>query len=255
MIAKTEAVVLSAMKFRDTSKIVRLYTKEFGKVSVIAKGARDAKSKFRGSLEPMNYVGCVIYRNNNRELQLLSQCDIIQTFRSLSDSMEKMFAAMSAVELVDIVSHGEDENQTLFDLLLNHIRVVNSATKQPSLALYYFETKLSELLGFKPELMRCTHCENCMEREEENYRGYATTSSGILCANCSEGLNNAEKISTASLAVLQRLQAANVVDSIMDMQLQPGTHDEVQRSLRSHLQNHIEGFRGLHSEEVFAAIL
>ncbi len=255
MIAKTEAIVLSAMKFRDTSKIVRLYTREFGKVSVIAKGARDAKSKFRGALEPMNHVACVMYRNNNRDLQLLSQCDIMQSFRSVSDSMEKMFAAMSAVELVDIVSHDEDENQTLFHLLLNHIRVVNSATKQPSLALYYFETKLSELLGFKPELMRCTHCEKSMEREEENYRGYATTSSGILCKNCSEGLNNAEKISTASLAVLQRLQAANVVDSIMDMQIQPGTHDEVRRSLRSHLQNHIEGFRGLHSEEVFAAIL
>ncbi|MBI5473011.1 MAG: DNA repair protein RecO [Ignavibacteriae bacterium] len=131
MIVKTEAIVLSAMKFRDTSKIVRLYTKEFGKVSVIAKGARDAKSKFRGGLEPTNHVACVIYRHSNRELQLLSQCDIVQSFRTLSDNLEKMFAALSAVELVDLVSHGEDENQTLFTLLLNHIRVVNDATNHP----------------------------------------------------------------------------------------------------------------------------
>ncbi len=255
MIVKTEAIVLSAMKFRDTSKIVRLYTREFGKVSVIAKGARDAKSKFRGALEPMNHVVCVMYRNNNRDLQLLSQCDIMQSFRSVSDSMEKMFAAMSAVELVDIVSHDEDENQTLFNLLLNHIRVVNGATKQPALALYYFETKLSELLGFKPELMRCTQCEKRMDGGEENIRRPAIASSGVLCADCSEGWNNSERISRATLLVLQRLQSVEGASSIMDLELLPGTHEEVRRSLRSHLQNHIEGFRGLHSEEVFAAIL
>ena len=107
MIVKTEAIVLSAMKFRDTSKIVRLYTREFGKVSVVAKGARDAKSKFRSALQPMSHVSAVIYKNDNRELQLLSQCDSITSFHHLTEDMEKMCAALSALELVDVVTHDE----------------------------------------------------------------------------------------------------------------------------------------------------
>jgi DNA repair protein RecO (recombination protein O) len=255
MIVKTEAIVLSAMKYRDTSKIVRLYTREFGKISVIAKGARNGKSKFRSALEPMSHVSTVIYKTDNRDLQLLSQCDAIESFRHLSEEMEKMYAVMTAIELVNVVSREEETNETLFDLLLNHIRIVNTATNHSVVALYYFEMKLLELLGFKPELSFCVYCEEGMDRKREEKRSYALARDGILCAECSDGSSASDKISLGTLTTLQRLQQANSVESLMNLHFSHLINQEVRRSLRQHLRTHVEGFHGLRSEEVFAAIL
>ena len=97
MILKTEAIVLRTMKYRETSRIATLYTKEAGKLSVIAKGARDGRSRLAGALQPMNHVAAVIYTRESRELQLLTQCDIIAASRALTDDLDRMAAAMAVV--------------------------------------------------------------------------------------------------------------------------------------------------------------
>lgn len=254
MIVKTEAIVLSSMNFRDTSKIARLYTEQFGKISVIAKGARDPKSKFRSSLEPMSYVSAVIYKNENRELQLLSQCDSKTVFYHLTEEMGKMHAAMSAVELVDIVTHDEERNENLFGLLLNHLHVVNTATKSEIVALYYFETKLAMLLGLMPNLHMCLHCQRKLDEDTKGQRRFVLMEDGVLCDECSSH-SPKRKISPAALRIMQRMQDVGSADAIMSLQLTPLVKDEVGRSLREHLTMHVEGFRGLRSEEVFGAIL
>ena len=80
MLTKTEAVVLKAVKYRETSKIVTLYTKKFGKINAVAKGAMLTTSKFGASLEPMSYILAVLYKKETREVQFLSQADLIKPF-------------------------------------------------------------------------------------------------------------------------------------------------------------------------------
>ncbi|MBX2989963.1 MAG: DNA repair protein RecO [Bacteroidetes bacterium] len=254
MIVKTEGVVLSKMKYRDTSKILRLYTREFGKISVIAKGAREAKSKFRSALEPMNHVACVIYKKDNRDLQLLSQCDVVTPFRYLSEDMEKMRVGLSVVELADIASHAEERNEILFSLLVDVLQTVNAATKNAVYALYYFEMKMSAILGFDPQLESCVHCNVGIPEGLEESGRYVVTHDGILCKNCSD--NSGRKgISASSVRSLQQMRHATTSESVMNMNLSPSVNEEVQYSLHRHLRHHIEGFRGLRSEEVFATLL
>jgi DNA repair protein RecO (recombination protein O) len=252
MIVKTEAIVLSAMKYRETSKIVRLYTREFGKLSVIAKGAREGKSKFRSALEPMNRVTCVIYRNENRELQLLSQCDVVESFRYLSEDMEKMSVAMAAIELVNVVTHDEEANELLYSLVVELLETVNRATNDVSVALYYFEMKLADILGFKPELYECSYCGK--EISKGIAEGLSMSGSGVVCSECSVQVSAARRISAGTLDALQGLQQEEKLASVMHGQLSPTCRIELRDVLREHLQNHIEGFRGLKSEKVFTAI-
>lgn len=255
MIVKTEAIVLSKMKFRDTSKILRLYTREFGKMSVLAKGARGARSPFRSALEPMNYVAAVIYKKENRELQLLSQCDVLKSFRHLTEDMEKMSVVMSALELVTIVSHDEERNEPLFLLLRDLLDVVNDETKKPDAALYYFESKLAALLGFRPDLHFCAQCgKKVDEKELAGNTRFSVTDDGVVCAECSE-LSDAPAISPVAVRIMQRLQEVDSFDAALNIHLTPAVKEEVANALRRHLQRHIEGFRGLRSEEVFADIL
>ena len=186
MIVRTEAVVLTSMKYRESSRILKLYTRSSGKVSVIAKGARQTKSKFGSALQPMAHVTAVLYWKVDRDLQLLTQCDIVVHFRHLGEDIERMSGGMAVVELVDAVSHAEEENVPLFELLVNTLGAMNNATKQPRNALYYFEVHLLDILGFRPNFSSCFHCgipldERALGGQEGELR---VGLGGILCGRC-----------------------------------------------------------------------
>ena len=76
-ILRTEAVVMKGWKLGETSKILSLFTRDFGKVKVVAKGGRGSKSKFKGCLEPLTHLRIFYYDKRTRDLQLLSQADLI----------------------------------------------------------------------------------------------------------------------------------------------------------------------------------
>ena len=256
MIVTTEAIVLRTRKYRETSVIATLYTRAFGKISVIAKGARDRKSKFGSSLQPMNHVRAVMYLKDTRELQLLSQCDIVESFSGLSDDLDRMTPALSAVELVDLTIHAEEENQPLFRLLADVLRTANSATKNGILALYYFEAKLLDILGFRPELGRCAGCGLPLDGTAE-VRGKADfrmSPGGLFCQGCSSRGLGLERVSPAAVRVLQRLQALTDPEAATRIALSKGVRGEVAAALRKYLETHVEGLQRRKADAVFAAL-
>ena len=256
MIVTTEAVVLRTRKYRDTSLIAALYTRAYGKISVLAKGARDRKSTFGSSLQPMNYVQAVLYRKETRELQLLSQCDILVPLRGLSDDLDRMASAMSAVELVDLVSHAEEENEPLFRLLTSVLRTLNGATKNWFLALYYFESKLLDILGFRPEFGRCSECGSVLDEKTltTHRRELRLSPGGLVCPSCSSRGLGLEPVSAASARVLQRLQELSDPEAATRISLSPKVKNEVSGALRKYLEMHVEGLGKRKAEAVFAAI-
>ena len=257
MIVTTEAVVLKTMKYRESSRILTLYTREFGKLSVIAKGARERKSKFGSALEPMSYVNAVLYKKDTRELQLLSQCDVVKPLQHLSEDMERMAAGMGVVELVDAVSHAEEENKPLFALLLNTLNAINNATKNALNALYYFEIRLLDIMGFRPNINACFNCGASFEERAtgpgvlELHVSYG----GVLCAACSSKGMGLAAISAGTVKVLQRLQEVSDVEAVTRIKMSPQMKNEVRRTLRHYLQTHVEGLRTLKSEAVFSSIM
>jgi DNA repair protein RecO (recombination protein O) len=254
MIVKTEAIVLRTMRYRETSRIATLYTQEVGKISVIAKGARDGRSRLGGALQPMNHVGVLLYMKESRDLQLLTQCDIARPFPGLSTDLDRMAAAMAAVELTDAVTPAQEPNRGLFDLLSSTLDAVSHATKQPGNALYYFELQLLAIIGFRPDMRICTNCRKQVE-PRAGRGGVRLSANGILCPDCSGKGLGLEPVSPAGLAVLQRLQETGDPASATRMVLSAGVRGEIAGVLRRFLLGHVEGLRTLRSEAVFSSIL
>jgi DNA repair protein RecO (recombination protein O) len=257
MIVTTEAVVLRTRKYRETSTIVSLYTRAFGKISAIAKGARDRKGKFGSALLPMSYVSAVMYKKENRDLQLLSQCDLLESFRALSDDLQRMAPGMMVVELVDIIAHSEEENQPLFRLLVSTLKSINIATKNASLALYFFEMKLLELLGFKPNLHRCAECSSALDEATlaSGRKELHLSPAGLVCPSCSARGLGLEPVSAPATRILQRLQELTDVDAATRISMTQKTRNEVAGTLRKYLETHVEGLGRLKAEAVFSSIL
>ena len=254
MIVKTEAIVLRTMKYRETSRIATLYTKDRGKISVIAKGARDRRSRLGGALQPMNQVAVLFYLKESRDLQLLTQCDTSRPFPGLSADLDRMAAGMAAVELTDAVSPADEPNAELFDLLSSTLDAVSHATNQPGNALYYFELHLLGIIGFKPDLLHCTVCRTPVTPPQGGGELHMARN-GILCAGCSAKGLGLETITQTALAVIQRLQEAGDPASATRMVLTPRVRGEIAGLLRRFLLGHVEGLRTLRSESVFSTLL
>ena len=118
MIVSTDAIVLRSMKYGETSKIVTLYSKKFGKIRVMAKGARSAKSKFGASLEPMMHSSIILYKKEQRDLHLLSKSELSRPFLKFGGNGDRLAAGLALVELVNLVMHDEEENLPMFGLLV-----------------------------------------------------------------------------------------------------------------------------------------
>ncbi len=152
MLVTTEAVVLSTLKYGDTSKIAHIYSKEYGKISIIAKGVRTSKSKLSSFIEPLNYCSVSFYKKNSTNLHLLSQAEFVKNFPYLKNSYQNLFIGFSLLEAIAKTLEDSDANTDIFSLLIKSISLLNEPDVNPYSVFTSFNIHLSKKLGFMLDL-------------------------------------------------------------------------------------------------------
>jgi DNA repair protein RecO (recombination protein O) len=202
---KSPAIVLKSIKWKDTSKIVTLFTREVGKISVIAKGARQAKSKYQGILESINLLEVVIYLSTTRKLQLLGQTTLEDTFQKIRVDYEKTGYAFALLELTDIFFKEGSIDAIYFDFLIILLSEVGKIA-DPRIVFWYYLIKLSSYLGFKPEFNYCSICNRSIVSEEV---GFSIREGSIICKNCGSSSDREWNLSITARKSLSELQKLN----------------------------------------------
>jgi DNA repair protein RecO (recombination protein O) len=149
MIINTEAIVLNSKKFGDTSKIVSLYTKEAGSISVIAKGARKPNSKFGSSLEALSYSQTSIYFSPHSSLHLLSKSEIHRPLRHIQESYDHLSAGLMIVESIIQSQETNEPNPELFSMLADSVVLLNGLPDNPFSLFALFQERLAQIMGFE----------------------------------------------------------------------------------------------------------
>ena len=259
MLTKTEAIVLKSMKYGDTSKIVSFYTRQFGKLKGIAKGARKPNNKFGSALEPFTRVSLVVYRKENRDLHLISQCDSIDSYRKLNDDLGRISAGLAVLELVDRLTHGEEENASLFALLTDTLSTLNDTTRNCQSLQRAFQLKCTALFGFAPALEACAACGRSLGAGELIARvGFQLTDGAIICPECwrsrrTGGSPFQMTISAPALRVLQRFLSASM-NRIPAVVYNEEVGNELDEALRLYFRYHFEHANELRSLKLIKSI-
>lgn len=255
MIVSTDAIVLRSMKYGDTSKIVTLYSRKYGKIRVMAKGARTSKNKFGASLEPMVHSSVVLYKKEHRDLHLLSKCEIASPFLELNGEGAKMAIGLAMIELVNMVMHDEEENQPMYTLLLESLRAVDESHKNPENIFFAFELRMAEIFGYRLNIQHCARCGRSLLDEPATEFGYILLASGSgICSDCHSVHKLAGvKVPLRLLQSLSRLSAASV-QSVSDEPLSRSMQSEMLAVLQTYLKYHIEGVRTLRSLSLFTNV-
>ncbi|ASQ89681.1 DNA repair protein RecO [Prosthecochloris sp. GSB1] len=155
MLAKTQGIVLRETKFRDQSKICSLYTRDFGRISVILKGGRNPKNRLSGIFSTGNLLEIVIYRKENRDIQLVREARIVHSPLTAEPDLERYSALYQLIETVKSATRGEERNTRLFDALSVTIERLCSPAGDYNVLLAWFMLRLITSLGFEPSLDRC----------------------------------------------------------------------------------------------------
>lgn len=242
-ISKTEAVVTKSTKLGETSRIVWLYTKDFGKIKVVAKGARSSKSKFGSSLELFTHSSLVFYQKDRRDLQLLSQSDALRHFQALERDVARFAFASACLELLDGMVMGEEPNPPLFQLLLDVLANLETCPREGLKSVFWaFELKTAELLGYKPELFLCARC----GKEEAGLSRFAPLKGGLLCKACASREPDSFEISPETRELLRSLLKEDFAHASA-VNPPAKLEGEVDRIIEVFLQFHVGRLPGLKS--------
>ena len=148
-IIRTRAFVIKTIPFKDTSLIARLFTESHGKVAVLAKGARNLKSPFRGYLEPLSLLEVQFYYKPTRDIQTLSQAETIRSFLSNSTEIEPTIMATAILECIEKFIRDHHEDVPVFTLVLDALNYIEAQSDNSQLAFVYFILNLTTLMGYE----------------------------------------------------------------------------------------------------------
>ncbi|MFH0847476.1 MAG: DNA repair protein RecO [Chloroflexota bacterium] len=225
---QTEAIIIKKIKLGEADRILTLFTPDLGKIRAVAKGVRRPRSKMSGHLELITYS--LVSLSRGRNLDTISGSQTIEGFLPLKSDLELTAAALYTLELIDQFTEERQENQPLFQMLLETLRHLAEGGDR-EMTLRYFEMRLLDLTGYRPELYACVACGKALE-PVTNF--FSAGAGGMLCPACRHS-SYSNPISINSLQVLRWLQSGNY-ETICGLRPADTPLDELRRVLRSYIR-------------------
>lgn len=184
-IVTSRSVVLQTYRYSDTSKILRLLTRDRGPVSVIARGALRPRSRLSGVLEPFAEGMATFYLKANRDLHTLSGFDLLRERQALGADLARFAGASVLCELVMRLAPGEPD-AALFDVLVDALDTLIEAPATRVRAVAASRIwRLVALLGFAPTVAVCIECGRTPEPERP--ARFDLAGGGLRCHRCASG--------------------------------------------------------------------
>ncbi len=237
---KAEGVVLRHQDYGEADRLLTVYTREQGKLRLLAKGVRRLRSRKAGHLEPFTRVQLLLARG--KEMWLVTQADTLDAYLPLRDDLVKTGYAAYVMELVDRFSYDEGANREIYHLLIATLERI-SAAEDVFLPVRYYEIRLLDQVGFRPELFRCVKCGKEIVAEDQFF---SAEQGGALCPRCGIQQSGTLPVSMPALKYFRHLQRSTYAEALR-AQITPAVRAEMERLIHFYLTYILE--RGLNAPE------
>ena len=201
---RASAVVLRHTDWGEADRLLTLYTRDQGIVRALAKGARKVTSRKAGHLQPFTHI--TVQLAKGRDLLIVTQVETVNAFLPLHDDLVKTGYAAYVVELLLRFSYEEEgADPSIFRLLVDTLDRIEKE-EDAWIATRYYEVRLLDAVGFRPQLFECVNCGREIMAEDQFF---SFTSGGVICPRCGEGIPNLTKISLEALKYLRHFQRSS----------------------------------------------
>lgn len=247
---KTAALIIKKTDYRETSQIITCFTRDCGKLKLLAKGAKRPKNNFEGPLDLLQYIRITFIdksgsgRSHTSGLNLLIDSKIQDGFEALRSNLHRFYQASYVAEFLNELTPEGQNHPELFELALKTLRelVTDNAAAHASLVLSSFKAQAIKNLGYMPHTKSCAQCTGKVTPGTAKTVLFSNQAGGALCHKCaSRQLRNNHNITT-NLAVLSLFN--NLANALTTSLKRIKITDEVMQGLRKLLGYHISCIAG-----------
>lgn len=202
---RSPCLILRRLDAFETSLIVTGFSRELGKVSALAKGARRLKSPMLGGLDLLGHSDMVLLHKASEALDLVTEATPIERFDALRRDLAALYAGYYIAELLSELTDFHDPHPLLFDAALITLRHLGDPVLRPKRVIR-FELACLRELGLMPALEDCAHCGTPVEPDSNRDRvAFGLATGGVLCPSCRPGVPHVATLSGRTLQGMQVL--------------------------------------------------
>ena len=225
-----EGVIVSELDWKESSRIINVVTKEYGKIGMIAKGARQLKSKLRTGTMNLTH-GCFHIYYKEGKLSILTEVDVINDYPNIKNNLTKLATATYIIDVFDQVIKHEFEEAWYDDFIatLNKIDEGYDTTVITSI----FELKVMRIMGIMPELNSCITC-----GDKNSIVTFSIAKGGFVCNECTE----LDQIFSEKTIKLLRMLSYVDIAKITKLDIKP----EIVKELDLIISQYFEEYSGLY---------
>jgi DNA repair protein RecO (recombination protein O) len=199
---KTTGIIIKRHNFGEADRILTIYTREYGKIKVLAKGVRKTHSKLGGHLELFYVTEFLIHKGKN--IDIVSGAELKKRYKNIDDkNLINYFFAIS--ELLYFATEEREENIAIYNLtdeILSKISCLNVFV-----LFFLYELKLYNYLGYHPETGKCAMCGKNLVSKEVNFLFRV---GGTICQECARKKSESIKISDNTYKIIRFAKNASV---------------------------------------------
>ena len=208
---KTDGVVLRIVEFSESSCIVTWFTRDFGKVTTMAKGARRRKNPYEGAIDVLSFSKIVFLHKRSDSLDLLTEAKLERRFRTAAKDLHRLYCGYHLLELLNCLTDDFDPHPALYDQLERTlVRLESEESLAPLMTC--FELQLLKELGHSPEWKFCVNCG--VEIERHSRVAFAPVEGGVVCRRCRVGRRQVISIARQVADELEFLSRANLSQGV-----------------------------------------
>ena len=185
---QSDAIVLRVYPWSETSCVANLYTRDYGKLSVLAKGARRPKSPFEAALDLLSICRVVFIAKSADTLDILTEAKLVKRFRIGSRDLLRLNCGYYVAELLDRLTDKGDKQPEIYDLAERTFLELGELQNEPRALVLRFELQMLRMIGQLPSWQYCAQCGN--DPTDGNSGDgviFSSLSGGVLCRKCLAG--------------------------------------------------------------------
>ncbi|MCF7809814.1 DNA repair protein RecO [bacterium] len=233
---KDEAIVIRSIRHGETSRIATLFTMKNGKITVIAKGARRAKSSaVGGNIETLNHIEAIIYFKPSRSVQTLGNVTLIKHFPHIKSNLTLTGYATAIAEMLNHSFTEGEVDPDVFNAAVNTLTRFEEETIDSRIILWVFQLSLLRSIGFAIDPVICPIC---MKPSTLGlYNSLLLDAGAICCRDCQPDSDSNINISGESVSILRQLTNGNH-NTITRLKVSNKARVEITKTLERYMRHH-----------------
>ena len=237
MITDTEAIVLRQVKTLNGRRMLLLFSRKFGKISVGTNITEGGKNKTALAVRPFTYGRYELFKS--RDSYSLNSGQVIESFYSLGEDLDKYMAGSYVLELTEKLLADDLPQPRMFALLLDFLNTLEKRSKKHDTLVMAYMVKVLDIMGTMPELDSCCVC-GCRGTD----RFFSVSGGGMICATCAQSAaaSNEPLIYDTNFGIVNILKyfQKEPMSTFGKIALDEGILKELRAILKSYLAYHLD---------------